>query len=250
MRIIVQNLAIEYEDRGTGPVMLFLHGWKDDLHTFDALAPTFVGSWRIILLDLPGFGKSELLPNAWGLTEYVLFVQVFLEKLKVSPAVIVGHSFGGRILIKGLAMNVFEVQKAVLVASAGVAKLKTTRSLFFGAVAKFGKLVTVIPPFYFWRNTLRKKLYSLIGSDYFQAGALKETFLKVVREDLSLDAKKIAIPVLLVWGSLDTETPLSDAQKFARLIQGATLQVYEGTGHFVHREKATEVAQRIKHFVE
>ena len=60
MKIIVKNLAIEYRDEGTGPVALFLHGWKDNLHTFDPLMPFLSDKLRIIRLDLPGFGESEI----------------------------------------------------------------------------------------------------------------------------------------------------------------------------------------------
>ncbi len=250
MKVIVQNLVVEYKDRGTGPVILFLHGWKDTMHTFDEISRLLSNTYRIIALDLPGFGASELPKGIWELSDYVAFVKAFLEKRHISPVVIVGHSFGGRIVIKGLVSGILGAQKVVLIASAGIARTKTVRSLFFGIVAKVGKILTLIPPFCFWRMTLRKKLYASTGSDYFGAGALKDTFLKVIREDLSEDAKKITIPVLLIWGSSDKATPLSDGEKFARMIPRAKLQTYVGAGHFVHQERAFEVASVIKHFVE
>ncbi len=250
MKTIVNNLAVEYEDHGNGPVLLLLHGWQDNLHTFDKLFPILLKSWRVIALDLPGFGKSESPKTAWNLSVYVAFVKEFLKKIDVSPNVIIGHSFGGRIAIKGLSTKILAAHKVVLIASAGIAKTNTARSLLFTYAAKIGKVVTYIPPFFFYRNTLRKRLYDRSGSDYMNAGALKETFLNVVREDLSHDAESITIPVLLLWGSNDTQTPLSDGQKFARMIHGAKLQVFEGAGHFVHREKPKEVAQAIRSFAE
>lgn len=250
MKIIVNNLAVEYEDHGKGPVMLFLHGWQDNLHTFDALVSMLSESWRTIALDLPGFGKSEFPKSAWGLSEYVEFLKAFLEKVKVSPDVLVGHSFGGRIFIKGLGTKTFSGNKVVLIASAGISKTGTARSVLFRIAAKVGKIITSVPPLSLMRATLRKKLYDQAGSDYMNAGALKETFLKVVREDLSHEAHSIEIPALLVWGSEDAETPLSDGETFARLIKGATLQVLQGAGHFVHQERSQEVAQSVKNFLE
>ena len=249
MKLVVQNLAVEYEDFGKGPVMLFLHGWQDDLHTFDALFPLLSPPWRIIALDLPGFGKSEMPKRAWRLSDFVSFVSAFLQKLDISPHVIIGHSFGGRVIIKGVAAKTFDPHKIILIAAAGRAKTRTARSLLFATVAKVGNIVTCIPPLYFWRNTLRKKLYMRAQSDYLAAGPLKETFLNIIREDLMAEVRNISVPTLLLWGSLDTQTPLSDGKTFARLIPGATLEVYKGAGHFVHRERTHEVAQSIKNFV-
>ena len=55
MKIIVQNLAINYKDEGDGSVALFLHGWQDNLHTFDSLIPFLFLKKRIIRFDLLGF---------------------------------------------------------------------------------------------------------------------------------------------------------------------------------------------------
>ncbi|TSC62932.1 MAG: alpha/beta hydrolase fold protein [Parcubacteria group bacterium Gr01-1014_48] len=250
MKSIVNNLAVEYEDHGSGSVMLFLHGWKDTLHTFDGLSEVFSRTHRVIALDLPGFGKSELPKSSWGLDEYVEIVWAFSEKLGISVDVIVGHSFGGRIAIKGLSQGQLRAHKVVLIASAGIAQTHTARSLFFSLVAKIGKWSTFIPPLCFWRKTLRKKLYALTGSDYMHAGRLKETFLRVVREDLSEQARKISIPALLLWGAEDTETPVADGKKFAELIHNSNLKIFSDAGHFVHQEKTTEVIAAIKEFIQ
>lgn len=250
MKIIVNNVAIEYEDHGKGPVMLFLHGWQDTLHTFDPLFPAFVDEFRVIVLDLPGFGKSELPRGVWGLDEYVQFVHDFVQKIGVSVDVIVGHSFGGRIAIKGLSSGELSAKKVVLIGSAGIAKTYTMRSTLFAVFAKIGKIITLIPPLSFWRKNLRKKIYAWSGSDYFRSGPLKETFLRVIREDLSEQARGIGIPTLLIWGAGDTETPVSDGEKFASLIKGSKLKLYSGAGHFVHREKTDEVVAAIKEFIQ
>jgi pimeloyl-ACP methyl ester carboxylesterase len=204
----------------------------------------------VIALDLPGFGKSELPKSAWGLDEYVEIVRAFIEKLGVSVDIIVGHSFGGRIAIKGLSEGQLRARKVVLIASAGIAKTRTARSLFFSSIAKIGKYSTLIPPFCFWKKALRKKLYALTGSDYMNAGRLKETFLRVIREDLSEQARKISIPTLLLWGAEDTETPVVDGKKFADLIKNSKLKIYSSAGHFVHHEKTSEVVAAIKEFIQ
>ena len=226
-----------------------MHGWRNDLHSFDAVARGLAASCRIIRLDFPGFGGTEFPQKTWALDDYVRFVADFIKKLDISVDVLCGHSLGGRIIVKGLGSGELHSKKAILIASAGIAKKKTWRNRMLKVVAKVGKVVTSVPPFSFWQNALRRKLYAYAGSDYNNAGTLKDTFVKLVGEDLSASAQKITVPVLLVWGDRDMETPLSDGVRLSRLIPGSVLKVLPDAGHHVHQEKPEEVARAIKAFV-
>lgn len=249
MKIIMENLAIEYRDEGTGPVSLFLHGWQDDLHTFDSLVPYLSPTRRIIRLDLPGFGKSELPRAAWTLNDYARLVRACIEKLNIQIDMLIGHSFGGRIAIKGITAKILQPRALVLIASPGGGKRRTARNAFFKIAARIGGWLLHIPPLVFWREGLRRRLYRGIGSDYASAGALRETFLNIVTENISDSAKQITTPTLLIWGEEDTETPLSDGERLARLIRGSALKKIRGAGHFVHRERPREVARIIQEFL-
>lgn len=248
MKIVVQDIAVEYANEGKGPTVVFLHGWQDNLHTFDGLVRRLADSRRIIRLDLPGFGESESPKTAWDLDNYVRFTVDFINKLNIQVDVLVGHSFGGRIAIKGVAAGIIKTNKIILIASAGIAKKNLLRNSVLKILAKIIGLATYIPPLVFWREKIRVKLYTVIGSDYSRAGALKETFLRIVGEDLVSSAGKIAKPTLLIWGSDDTETPLSDGKRLSKLIHNSKLKVISGAGHLIHREKPEEVAALIKNF--
>jgi pimeloyl-ACP methyl ester carboxylesterase len=249
MKIIVQNLAVEYRDEGAGKTILLLHGWQDNLHTFDALVSLLSQTYRVIRLDLPGFGQSETPKEVWDLDNYVKFVENFIQKIHLQVDVLIGHSFGGRIAIKGAAKKNLQPNKIVLVNSAGIAKNNTLRNSVLKTGAKIAGAIIRIPPLSFWRKKWRKKIYESIGSDYLNAGAMKETFLKIIAEDLSTSAKKISAPTLLIWGENDTETPLSDGQRLAKLISNSRLEIIKNTGHFVHQEKPEEVAKLIRIFM-
>ena len=249
MKVIVQNLAIEYKDEGSGKILLFLHGWQGNLQSFDTLVPLLTTSYRVIRVDLPGFGKSETQKEVWDLDTYVAFLNNFIEKLNLEIYALVGHSFGGRIAIKGEARKILHARKIVLVASAGVAQRKNFRNFFFKVVAKIGKCVTYIPPLLFWREGLRRKMYTFIGSDYMNAGVLKKTFLKIIAEDLTENAKSITVPTLLVWGETDKETPLSDGLRLSKMIANSSFKTLKDCGHFVYKEKPKEVAELIQKFL-
>lgn len=249
MKIIIDGLATEYKDEGQGRVLLFLHGWKDSLHTFDQLTPYFSKDFRVIRLDLPGFGNTEMAKGTWELEDYINFVGLFIDKLDLQAYTLVGHSLGGRIVVKGVAEGKLKPAKIVLIGAAGIAKRKTFKNYFFKIIAKIGKTVTYIPPFYFFRDTLKKKFYGSIGSDYLNAGVLKSTFQNIIKEDLVKYAKKIQTPALLIWGREDTETPVTDGYRYKDLIKDSEIKVLEDCGHFVHKEKPKEIAQYIRDFI-
>lgn len=249
MKILVHNIATEYRVDGTGPVLLFLHGWKDSLHTFDAVTELLKDRYTVIRLDLPGFGGSETPPDPWHLIEYVRFLKAFTEKMGVDVAVLTGHSFGGRVAIKAVAENTMQPHKLILIASAGIAKTRTARSRLFAVIAKAGKVLTNIPPLRSYRQRLRHALYARVKSDYFHSGELKETFLYVIHEDLRSSAAKITVPTLVLWGSADTITPLADGRTFAHCIPNAQLKIIDGAGHLVHQEQPQRIAELIRQFV-
>ena len=249
MKVIVDELAIEYETAGTGPVVLFLHGWQDNHETFNPLIPLLLDSYQVVRVDLPGFGKSETPKDVWDLENYVNFVSHFIQKLNLGIYAFIGHSFGGRIIIKGMASEVLSAPRVILIGSAGIAKRKTLRNLIFRTIAKVGKAVSNIPPLNFWKEDLRKKLYRVAGGDYLKAGSLQQTFVKIISEDLAEDATKMRTRALLIWGANDTETPLADGKRLSLLIPEAMIKVVENAGHYVHKDKKEEVVEIIKKFL-
>ncbi len=249
MKLIIQNIATEYTDEGSGPVILCLHGWKDSLHTFDSLKPALLKKGRVIALDLPGFGETGNPPGAWQVNDYVQFVANFLQKMNVDADFLVGHSFGGRVIIKGLGEGKLRAKKVVLIAAAGIVPEKTWRSRLVAIVSRVAAVFFRIPPFHFLRNKIRTIFYKIIGSDYLNAGALQETFVKIIAEDLSDYARRITIPTLLIWGKHDKATPLATAEKLHALIPDSRLEVFPDAAHFVHHEKAVEVGSLIEGFL-
>lgn len=247
MQMIIDGMVVEYLDEGQGPVILMLHGWQDTCRTFDALAAR-LPRFRIIRMDMPGFGGSSLPNTAWDVSAYVRFVDSFLRRALAEPAVIIGHSFGGRVAIRGIASGTFHAEKLVLIDSGGVSKSATLRNRVFVRIARGGKIALSLFGKRL-RERARRILYRTAQSDYLAAGALRETFVRVVQEDLRSSAAQISIPTLIVWGENDTETPLSDAHIFASIIPDARLEVLSGAGHFVHQERPDDVAGLIRSFV-
>jgi len=246
MKLIVDNLAVEYADEGAGPILLMLHGWGNTMQYFDTLCEQ-LKEFRTLRLDLPGFGSSEVPREPWNVERYARFVAAFCKKLNIEPKFILGHSFGGRITTKAVGANILRPEKIVLIASAGVADRKELRLKASSFVAKVGK--AILSPFPSISARARRRLYDMTGSDYLKTGALADTFVLTIGENLSADAANISLPTLLVWGHNDIVTPLSEGKKLHALIVHSQLEVIPHAGHFVYREHPKEVADLIKKFL-
>lgn len=249
MKTIVKNTVVEYTDEGQGPILFFMHGWQDNLSTFEALKSILMVKYRIIRVDLPGFGYSGIPSTAWNLDDYIDCVAEFLNKNNIRPTAIIGHSFGGRIIIKGAASGKLSAEKLVLISSAGLSKRFTIKNLVIKIVSKVVGIVLRIPGISFWRDRVRNIFYKVIESDYINAGALQNIFLNIIKEDLAKFAPQIKNKTLLIWGDKDSATPLADGKRLAKLIPDSDLHVIKGATHFVHREKPEEVAKLISDFV-
>lgn len=242
----------EYTRRGSGPIVIVLHGWGTSAKNMEQVVQSLIGAYTVIAIDLPGFGESEQPHEVWGVGEYALFVKNLSEKINIDHVyAIVGHSFGGRICIKAVSEQIISPEKIVLVGSAGVKHSESLRNTSYKLVAKSGKALLSAPVLRHFSRKARRGLYSLAGStDYLEAGTMKDIFLSTINEDLSSNASKIILPTLLVWGENDDQAPIKDARFFQSAIPNSELKVISGAGHFVHNEHPEQVNRWIKDFLD
>lgn len=250
MKLIIDNLAADYTSVGKGPVVLVLHGWGDSSQSFQALGQLLAPKYRVILVDLPGFGATDIPQKAWTIEDYAKFVVKFCNKLSIQPEIIIGHSMGGRIAIKLVGEKLLSPQKLILLATAGIKQSDSVRNKTYKAAAKTGKFITNLPGLKKYQKSLRQKLYKSAGTtDYLQAGPMQETFVNVINEDLQATAKNILVPTLLVYGTDDAETPPEYGKVFHDIIKGSELMIIPDTGHFVQLDAIDQVANKIEEFV-
>ena len=140
---------------------------------------------------------------------------------------LIGHSFGGRIAIKLTAGGAKFIDKIILVDAAGINSPNSIKKIAL-------LLAKMIKPFFTpdFMQSLRKKLYFLIGSEYLDHFALSKIFSRVVSENLTPLLPKIKNQTLIVWGSRDTTTPIYYAELMKKLIKRSKLVIFEGAGHF------------------
>ena len=235
MTTTVSGISIEYEIKGEGPCVLFLHGWGSSYRLFEGLIAAVSKKYTALALDLPVFGGSGEPPVPWSVDDYCRFVCEFLLSLGLSPEVLIGHSFGGRLMIKLLADNSLAgVKKAVFIDSAGIKPKPSLKSRARLAVYKAGKAVLGLPPIKaLFPDALERLRRSRGSEDYKNASpVMRGTLVKAVNEDLKGLLPKIGVPSLLIWGTLDTATPISDGELFESLIPDAGLVRVENGSHY------------------
>lgn len=251
MKLLVNGQLIEYADHGEGKVVVLLHGWDANLHTFDNIAKQLAKKYRVIRIDFPGFGASAIPPQSWRIADYAAVTGDVLRKLNIlSVHALIGHSFGGRVIIKLISQKIILPEKVVLISAAGVKPPKSAKKTIYKLIAKTGKATTAIPGLGRLRTSLRKKLYESAGStDYLHAGQMKKVFLSTINEDLLPEVSSITQPTLLLWGENDSETPLSDGFAIRDQLKNAQLISYPDAGHFVYQEKEKEVIKELEKFL-
>lgn len=212
--------------------VVFLHGWGADRNSFLWLKNYFEDK-SLIFVDFAGFGKSPIPKKSMSVFDYVCELKELLDTFQIESLTLVGHSFGGRVAIKYsfLFQNEYENFKLCLVDSAGI---KPRRSLKYYYKVYSYKLRKKFCP-----NS--KKLLTAGSKDYVSlCPVMKQTFVRVVNEDLSSYAKFISVKTLIIWGEEDKETKMYMARKLKRLIRNSRLEILKGAGHFSFLDEPEE----------
>ncbi|MEK7603056.1 MAG: alpha/beta hydrolase [Patescibacteria group bacterium] len=248
MNVVVEGLLVNYSDEGSGPVILFIHGWGDSLSTFNTVTKELTASYRVITIDLPGFGKSQAPKNPWGLSDFAVLINKFLTKINVNLYAIIGHSNGGAITIRGVSHKIFSAEKIILLASSGVRGEFKNSKKFLRVAAKGARALTAPLPLSI-KSKIKKRAYQSIGSELFVAEHMQDTFKKIISEDVVEESSLIKLPTLLIYGQNDEATPPRYGEQFHIKIKNSKLEIITNCGHFVHQQAPRIVNKIIVDFL-
>lgn len=242
MNIEVDGYNICYKITGAGDkTVVILQGWGTDLGVYDSVAAAISGKYRVVQFDFPGFGGSDEPREAWNVDAYADFFCKLMQALDIREAALIGHSYGGRVIIKLAARDSlpFAISNIVLIDSAGIVPEKSFAQKLKIRRYKLLKRFLNLKVIYFLFPELIDDWRSRQGSaDYRNATPMmRKCLVMAVNEDLRHLLPKIQQDTLLIWGDKDTATPIGDARLMDQLIPNSGLAVLEGTGHFSFLEQ-------------
>jgi pimeloyl-ACP methyl ester carboxylesterase len=252
LELYIDGKKVYYEDKGSGDVLLLLHGWGSSHKAFSPIIDELSKYMRVIAPDLLGFGSSDALDSPWRVDDYVSFTEKLLNMLNINKLSVLGHSYGGRIIIKLASKpnSSVEFDKIVLVNAAGLRSRRSLKTRFRQLCFKTGKAIYSLPIIRSIYPDAIEELRSRYGSsDYKNATpVMRQTLVNSVNEDLTPLLSRITQPTLLIWGDKDTATPLAHAKIMEKHIADSGLVVFENAGHFSFLDKPYEFMLVLKSF--
>jgi non-heme chloroperoxidase len=243
--------SIFYKDWGSGPPVLFSHGWPLSADAWDAQM-MFLGErgYHVIAHDRRGHGRSGQPWNGNDMDTYADDLATLVEALDLRDLTLVGHSTGGGEITHYIGRHgTARVAKAVLIGAVPPLMLKTEanpgglpievfdgiRKGTYDNRAQFFKDLPM--PFYGYNRDGAKVSEGVRDSFWLQGmmGGLKGQY-DCIREfsevDYTEDLKKFDIPTLIIHGDDDQIVPIGAAAHMSsKIVKGATLKVYPGAPH-------------------
>jgi pimeloyl-ACP methyl ester carboxylesterase len=239
---------LEFEPQKEKPrgCFLILHGWGSKSEKWEQVGNLLSETgFGVIVPDLPGFGESSDLTIPWSLDNFADLIDKFTDFLKIEKFYLLGHSFGGSLAIKCSLKFPYKIEKMFLVASSGIRK-KTLkkRCLFF--VSKIFKIFSFLPFYQFFRKAFYKFIIKKTDYVNIKNNILKETFLKIIQEDLTDLMEYVSLPTIIIWGNKDDFTSIKDAYLMNKKIANSKLIIIQDADHYLYRKMPETLLKNIK----
>lgn len=233
------NINYKYINSSKKTTLVFLHGWGQNIQMMEPLANGFEKDFNILIVDLPGFGKSEEPHNTWTVYDYADCINELIKSLNIKDVILLGHSFGGKISL--IYASKYKVNKLIVFASPFCKEIKKVP-----LKTKIYKIIKKTPGLKVFTNIVK----NMIGSvDYKNASeTMRNILVSTVNLEIYEDIKKIKCPTLIIWGTLDTAVPIKRAYELEKLIDDAGVVAYEGATHYAYLERLYEVKKVLNSF--
>ena len=228
--IKVDGININYKLEGTGKPVILLHGWGQNIEMMEFIFNHLKDNFRVLSYDFAGHGRSEEPLEPWGVKEYTDNLSKLIKEFNMDNPILIGHSFGCRVAITYASSN--KVNKMILTGAAGI---KPKRGLDYKLrVSTFKTLKKVVN--LTGSTKLKESLSNKFGSSDYKntTGVMRESFVKIVNDDVSDILSDVTCPTLLVWGELDEAVDLSMARIMEEKMKDAALVIFEKDDHFAY----------------
>lgn len=264
----VDGLRIHYQEAGdeSAPPIILIHGFiSSNMVWSQIFLPLAAKGFRVISLDLPGYGYSEKpRDGAYTIDSQAHAVVGLMDRLGIDKATIVGASYGGAIAAV-MALDYPErVERLILVGAVSNDEPKKKLLMRILQVPVVGDIAT--PLYLGSRWTLRKRMedmYRRIGKPVNErvlrarhhllaTANMQRAMIRTVRRwhanRIQREASLIRCPTLLVWGDEDNHIPISEAFALRDAIPNARLVVFRHCGHLPPTEYPEKFVEVVRQF--
>jgi pimeloyl-ACP methyl ester carboxylesterase len=261
----IDGMQVHVREEGSGPAVLLIHGTFSSMHTWDAWTDALTDSYRVIRLDLPGFGLTG--PNPAG--DYSIRATLHvIDSIRVVLGIqrwsLAGNSLGGRIALEYGRHHPARTDALILVDAAAAFPQDTSarstptpstgdRPLILQALANpvVREAMSLLTPRFLFENALAgaygdpsrmketdiTRYYELMRREGNRSAFItRASGTRIDRGNLSVLPEPVALadlrmPVLIQWGAKDTWIPLRIGERIQAAIPGSQLIVYPDAGH-------------------
>jgi pimeloyl-ACP methyl ester carboxylesterase len=266
--IEIDDVKLHYKDQGAGPAVLLIHGSAGDLGDFDGWTPILLKKgWRVVRLDLPGFGISGPVINGnYSIDRVQSLIDGLMDEIGIARFAVVGTSYGGLAAFRYAATRTERITGLVIMNSAGVeygkqeVDPKTGEKKFYAASVSdtvsreatalgfrkaFGDPSKITDA---WVD--RKVDFSnIVGRDKEAALAIDQ----YVRGTPERVLAHVRAPVLVFWGGASLALSQDTADRFYAAVKYAAYReklVQPGGGHMMHVELPEPTATTVAAFLD
>jgi len=244
------DVSLYYEEQGDGFPLLLIHGLLSDLTSWRYQLEPFASRYRVIAVDLKGFGKSTKPQTEYRVHSHADDLSTFLQKLKIPQTHVCGLSMGGMVaevltlkyphLVKGLVL----ADSAAMIADYAVSdRLTLLGDHDMEWIAQWGTKKILRLASEEAKNHVRDMIRRVDKTDYRLA------ILSTAGFNIANELKKISAPTLVIQGEKDSTVPRWHAEQLKNWIPGAKYVVMKGSSHMTPVDNPDEFNQLVLDFL-
>ena len=262
--LFIDNMEVHCRISGKGAPILLLHDAQSSLHTWAGWTGALSQKYKVISVDLPGFGLTGPHPRgSYSAFMYAGFIDSLAARLDLKKFNLAGNGLGAQIAWFYAADNPERLEKLILLDAPGFEPKSTPWVMWLARTPVLNDVMLRITP----RSYIRLMLEEVFADDALVTDSLVDRHFdlllrpgnrKAFNDRASVSdnrppvdiVERIRTPTLILWGAEDTRVSPEYAYEFHRRIHGSLLRIYQNTGHWPQEESPDKTLEDVLAFLE